>query len=618
MAGSSTTSGTAAGSFPFSWIDATTQTALFGDDFGGRLHLPFSFAFYGTDYDQVFISDNGYINFLSGDVFDPFPLVDPVRSTAQRRDLPALARPVPGRRQLHRLRDGGSDRSALFVLEFSDIGVRGTTATVDFEVKLHEVGETIDIVYGDNPANPGDGRGATIGIENETGTDALEFSFSDAPIVPKSAYRYQPMPSGIVHGTVTDRNDGEPIAGATVTATPGVGSTKTADDGTYSLRLHPGSYTLTFAASNYSSKILSQTLLDGSSVTRNVRLNAPVPTVDQSDVAVELEVGAAPTTRNLILSNEGSAQLVWEAKERNRGSSPPIVGPPVDGTGAWRQDVKPAVRMAVNGGGTAVAHPKAYRWTAADPTADMSILVYADDPIHPAPNTYVDQALQRLGLSYTAHYDGDFEGFMSDLNSGTWDLVIFANDNFFPFDFAIFDQLNAYVEGGGRLVLHTWVVEFDTGHPLWARLGFSFSESVFDVPADVYWWQPDHPAFMSPEVVPELTELEAIGFGIYGQRGDALDGESIAGYTTPGPDEGQAGLIVANDESTVFKGFLDAQNSADLDADGVPDSVELWQNLAFGVSSGFFSDVPWLVREPQLRHDRHRPQPAGDAHDRRS
>ena len=72
------------------------------------------------------------------------------------------------------------------------------------------------------------------------------------------------MPSGIVHGTVTDKNDGEPIAGATVTATPGLGSTKTAEDGTYSLRLYPGSYTLTFAATQLRRpRSTSQTLLDG-------------------------------------------------------------------------------------------------------------------------------------------------------------------------------------------------------------------------------------------------------------------------------------------------------------------------------------------------------------------
>ena len=32
---------------PFDWVDAQTQTALFGDEFAGRLRLPFDFDFYG-------------------------------------------------------------------------------------------------------------------------------------------------------------------------------------------------------------------------------------------------------------------------------------------------------------------------------------------------------------------------------------------------------------------------------------------------------------------------------------------------------------------------------------------------------------------------------------------
>ncbi len=67
-----------------------------------------------------------------------------------------------------------------------------------------------------------------------------KFSFGQALLSPNTAYRYEPVPSGVVHGTVTDKNDGEPIAGATVTASPGLGSTKTGPDGTYSLRLYPG------------------------------------------------------------------------------------------------------------------------------------------------------------------------------------------------------------------------------------------------------------------------------------------------------------------------------------------------------------------------------------------
>ncbi len=580
------------------WVDATNQTALFGDDFSGRLHLPFSFKFYGQRYEQVFLSDNGYLNFLGADRGNPFPLAIPSMANPNAaiyvlwRDMYVADDSVIEYATL------GSPGNRTFVIEFTNIAVRGATESIDFEVKLYEGGETVDILYGNNPANPGDGRGATIGIENATGTDALEFSFSDSLITPNAAYRYQMVQSGVVRGTVTDRNDGEPIAGATVAASPGLGSTKTADDGTYSLRLYPGTYQLTVAATNYVTRISALTLVNHAVVTRNIRLSAPVPTINDDPIEVNLDFGAAPVTRTLNIGNTGTARLLWEAKERSRGSSPPIISVNVQGSGAWRQDVKPAISLPRNGGGTAIAHPKVYRWTAAHPAAATSVLVYADDPVHPAPNTYVDQALQRLGLSYTAHYDGDFDGFKSDLESGTWDLVIFADDNFAP-DFSLFDSLNAYVDGGGRLVLDTWVVEFNPTHPLWERLGFQFGESVTANPSPVHWWEPGHPAFTFPEVAPEPTELDNVGFGVYGQRVTGLaDTEQLAGYTTPGPDDGQAALVIANGEQTAFKGYLDAQNSADLDSDGVPDGVELWENLAFGISSGFFTDVPWLSESP--------------------
>ena len=82
----------------------------------------------------------------------------------------------------------------MFVLEYNHVRVRGATAPIDFEIKLHEGGETVDMLFGNNPANPGDGRGATIGIENATGTDALEFSFSEALLGPNVAYRFEVVP----------------------------------------------------------------------------------------------------------------------------------------------------------------------------------------------------------------------------------------------------------------------------------------------------------------------------------------------------------------------------------------------------------------------------------------
>jgi hypothetical protein len=144
-----------------------------------------------------------------------------------------------------------------------------------------------------------------------------------------------------------------------------------------------------------------------------------------------------------------------------------------------------------------------------------AILVYADDYYHPAPNTFVDQALRYWGYGYTAHYDGDFSGFVADLTGGTtWDLVIFAHENYVT-DTWVFDALNTYALGGGRLIFQTW--QFGGGggdysppagraesypHPLFATLGFNYVYTNYDPPWNTYWWDPAHPFFTTPMTVP--------------------------------------------------------------------------------------------------------------------
>ena len=57
----------------FDWVDANGQTALIGDEIAGRLRLPFSFPFYDGSYDEVFLSENGYINFLQAETGNFIP-----------------------------------------------------------------------------------------------------------------------------------------------------------------------------------------------------------------------------------------------------------------------------------------------------------------------------------------------------------------------------------------------------------------------------------------------------------------------------------------------------------------------------------------------------------------
>jgi hypothetical protein len=279
------------------------------------------------------------------------------------------------------------------------------------------------------------------------------------------------------------------------------------------------------------------------------------------------------------------------------------IGAPVAGGGAYLAEPldSDVTQVAVNGvknllkkAAETLRPPSAKRWTTQHPASTQTVLVYADDPVHPSSETFVDQALQALGLNYTAYYDGDFSGFVSALeNDGPWDLVILANENDFV-DSTTLDALEAYVAEGGRLIAHSWVVS--DGHALWTAMGVDSSSVVDDVnpPDPVYWWQELHPIF---EGVPEFTVLDGNMFNTYGQAAEPLEGaEALAGYTEAA-ETGKAALIMANEGRTIFRGFLDAQNSADQDSDDVPDGAELWKNLVKYVLFG--SDFK-LANVPEL------------------
>ena len=313
---------------PFAWVDATTQSALFGDEFAGRLRLPFAFSFYGTDYSAVFLSDNGYLNFLAADQFNQFPVGIPSKA------VPNAAIYLLWQDMVLDTEAGidydtiGTAPDRTFVIEYSAMRAGGTSR-LTFEAQLHEDGR-IDLLYGPNPPNPGDGRNALTGIENETGTDALQISLFEGLIDPNSAVRIEPVSSGLVHGTVVDQNDGLPIAGATVSATPGSRSATTAEDGSYTLRLRPGNYTLFANSGSYVEGTASLTVVDGGDEIRNFSLAASIATVDPPTIDASVDFGAT-TSAVIHLGNPGSAILNWGARERDLGVELPDL-PPIEPT----------------------------------------------------------------------------------------------------------------------------------------------------------------------------------------------------------------------------------------------------------------------------------------------
>lgn len=324
----------------FDWVEASTDTALFGDETVGRLALPFSFPFYGDTHDVVFITDNGYLTFEAppDDVPDPVPGQIP-STQAPNAAIYALWQNlvIDGSSAVkYATVDAAPDRA--FVIEFEQmkVGPRfggertgaepSVTGRLDLEVKLWEDGR-IDVLYGDNPANPGDGRNASIGIESADGTDALQFSLFDDLVSKDVSYRYEVVPNGLIGGTVTDANDDLPIEGAVVTAEPGGRSTTTGADGSFSLRLRPGTYSVSFAAESYvTHEDVGVVVTDGGSAGLDAALLAPVAGIAPAAIDGSVNFGQT-TTAALTIENAGSSDLTWELFEREGSRTPPDLPP---------------------------------------------------------------------------------------------------------------------------------------------------------------------------------------------------------------------------------------------------------------------------------------------------
>jgi subtilisin family serine protease len=472
-----------------------------------------------------------------------------------------------------------------------------------FEISTDVGGTWATLGEGDTE---GDWYQKTIDLTSYLGSDVLiRFRFDTVDDIENKYFGWMvddvsistdcvPTSGGLVVGNVYDANTGLPLEGASVGSDSGQ-STTTDVNGFYQLFETPSTHTLTASlGGGYGPDIQPVTVIQDDTIQQD--FNLPAGHVSSAPDALEatLEMGTSTST-SLVLTNSGSLAAMFELRERDRGFLP--LGP-IQGSGEWLYRSETGVPMQSNQGDTALAYPSSYRWQPEGRLASLNILIYADDVIHTPPNTFLDMALQSLGLAYTAHYNGDWTGFETDLSGGAWDVVLVGNDNWVP-PASTLAALNTYVTGGGRLVFHSWTVAFDPGNALWTTLGFTWASDDNAPPDPVYWWEPGHPVFNDPESVPEFTSLNGGFYMVYGQHVEPLAGfQALAGFTTPGPDPNQAALVLGNDGRTVFKSFLDAHNSADLDGDTRMDGVELWINLIEGIQAGFSGEAPWLFEDP--------------------
>jgi subtilisin family serine protease len=307
---------------PPAYIEANTILPLTGDDSYLQISLPFNFSLYGSSYGSAFVCTNGYMNFLAGNCL------------FSNSAIPSTAAPngaiYPFWDDLYVDASVSSVRTELlsnpnrFVIEWRNVRPFGdTTRRFDFEVVLYEGGQIL-IQYR-NIANDGreKGNSATLGIENETGTVAFQYSYNEAVIAdPEFAVMYRLPPSAFVEGYVTDFNDGLPIAGATVKALQNgspVRQVTTGADGFYRFQIPLGTYAIEASKTNYQTEIVTLDLAtEDATYVQNFVLKTPRGEISPNALEFLVPLGQS-RTKTLTLSNTGSLPMTYAFNELGGG-----------------------------------------------------------------------------------------------------------------------------------------------------------------------------------------------------------------------------------------------------------------------------------------------------------
>ncbi|WP_089253998.1 carboxypeptidase regulatory-like domain-containing protein [Asanoa hainanensis] len=295
------------------YLKGTTKAPLSGDDESVTVNLPFNFQHYYGKYDKAYVSSNGFLNFLAANTL--------YNNTA----LPTTAAPnaavypfwddlvMDSQSGLYTgaTTVGGKDA---FTIEWRDVFPLNSSGTrLSFSATLVSNGT---IITGYGPGATDDrtkGNSATIGIENEAGTVALQYSANTVATHPGLTITYDPPALGTVSGVIRDFNTKEPIQGATVTATNradgAVRVATTGADGAYSLSLLLGTYDLLIEADDYESATrVANLTVEGQAITRSLQLNAGRLVVNKESITATLGMGES-VTRTFQVSNTGSAPV---------------------------------------------------------------------------------------------------------------------------------------------------------------------------------------------------------------------------------------------------------------------------------------------------------------------
>ncbi|MDR7383174.1 carboxypeptidase regulatory-like domain-containing protein [Promicromonospora iranensis] len=388
------------------YLQGDTENSLTGDDAQTSLDLPFEFPFYGEGYDTAFVTSNGHVNFLAGS------------TSYANGSIPSSAVPnaalYPFWDDLNLDADAGLytgtttvDGEDAFVIEWRDVRKYSpATDRLSFSVTLVADG-TVIYGYGDvTDTDTAKGSSATIGIENESGTVGMEYSNNTPAVSAGLTITYTAPVLSFLEGTITDLNTGEPLEGATVTATADdVTRTATSnEDGTYSAIALPGDYTVGVTAPDYESASGTVSLEPEDTGTFDAALAAGMLAVSTESIDTTLPLGSS-TTKRFTVTNEGTAPA--DVEMTGTGGGFDILG--MDGAAVIQhpqgkatvaESTEPSAKVGGSFGGAGSRFQAAGNGAAAESVTPESI------PVSPNATTITHSASQEITALNSASCGG--------------------------------------------------------------------------------------------------------------------------------------------------------------------------------------------------------------------
>ncbi|UZI27920.1 S8 family serine peptidase [Streptomyces sp. VB1] len=172
----------------YSWIAGSKKVALSGDEDATTISLPFAVKHYGVSYSTASVTTNGMVNFLAPRVGDYANTALPTVNNPNGFIAPLWDDLTLDRKSSVQTTTTGAEGSRLFAIVWNNAAyATGTPGRATFEVVFDEATGAVTLQY---KSVADRGAGATVGIQNQAGTDALPYSFDQPVVTDGSAIRF--------------------------------------------------------------------------------------------------------------------------------------------------------------------------------------------------------------------------------------------------------------------------------------------------------------------------------------------------------------------------------------------------------------------------------------------